>query len=63
MDNIQTTISADGKTLLIAVALDKPLHDTKGGKGSVLGETKGFRNVPQDANIAFSAMVYRRKAK
>ena len=63
MNNVTTQLSADGKTLIIGVALDKPIRPTKGGKGMILGESVGFRNLPTDQNIAFNLMVYRRQPK
>lgn len=61
MKNVVTKI--EGDMLYIGVKLTDKQGPTKGGKGTVLGTTEGFRNVDSNPKLAFSLMVYERNAE
>ena len=57
MENVETIISEDGKTLTLRVPLDKPLGRTRGDRGTVLAKTGGFRQIT-NTPMAFTFMLY-----
>jgi hypothetical protein len=61
MKNVATKV--EGNFLHIMVDLTQQHGPTKGGKGTVLAASEGFRNVGDKPTVAFNLMVYERKPK